>query len=867
MGGAASVPITSSVNPGQEVDVSVDLIAPSTPGHYRGYWKLKGEPGPIIFGIGRNASNPFWVDINVKGTPTTGVVYDFAANAGSAIWESSAGKLPSPGPDGDPKGFWLTGLDWKYEDGTTPKPAILVAPAQNITNGYIQGVYPDFKVQAGDIFKTQVGCELSATSCYVQFSLAYQIGDTGRVITIWRFNEKWDQRTRPSEKVYPDIKLDALAGKDVRFILSMIANGTPVGDRALWGNPVIVRKGIVPPTVTGTPPTATPSKTPGPITPTVPPSACDKVDFVKDVSYPDGALVQPGAPFTKTWRLKNVGTCPWTTAYQLVFFSGEQMGAPNSAAFPKNVGVGETVDVSVNMTAPSVAGSYRGFWMFKNAKGELFGWGRQGNQAWWVLIKVAGPTVTPGGPTKTPTPTITPGGPTFTPTPTQSSGGTVFDFAANAGSAIWESGAGVLPSPVPDGDSRGYWLTGLDWKYEDGTTPKPANGYIKGTFPAFRVQAGDIFKTQLGCEGLQKTSCHVEFRLYYQIGSGAVTPIPFFSTGREPFYEKWDGQIRHADKDYPDIKLDRLAGQDVKFILYMSAYGSPAGDRALWGNPVIVRKSGSQSGLPDLAISQVKVELQNPSCFSPGDGFGLRVWVINNGQAPAGSFAVKAGDAQQTVSGLAVGETKAVFLPNYVNQTGSTVTVLADSGGAVLESNEQNNSFSGILPVPTQPLPCTTVTPTATPTASASAYQNAKYKFKFTLPAGATIANQSDSAGRVNLTFTSGTNLLEKYVQVSVVENANPCLNPLMDGASASTESVTMNNIQFTKQTGQGVAAGNIYDWVAYSTLRNNACISLAFVLHSANPGNFPVPPPVFDATAESAVFGTIMSSFNWITP
>ncbi|MGF2075460.1 hypothetical protein, partial [Enterococcus casseliflavus] len=82
-----------------------------------------------------------------------------------------------------------------------------------------------------------------------------------------------------------NIDLAPLAGKDVSFILYVSAYGSPAGDRALWGNPVILRRGIVPPPpVTGTPPTATATKTPGPIPPTVPPSACDKVQYVADVT-------------------------------------------------------------------------------------------------------------------------------------------------------------------------------------------------------------------------------------------------------------------------------------------------------------------------------------------------------------------------------------------------------------------------------------------------------------------------------------------------------------------------------------------------------------------------------------------------------
>jgi hypothetical protein len=163
------------------------------------------------------------------------------------------------------------------------------------------------------------------------------------------------------------------------------------------------------------------------------------------------------------------------------------------------------------------------------------------------------------------------------------------------------------------------------------------------------------------------------------------------------------------------------------------------------------------------------------------------------------------------------------------------------------------------------PTPATpSVTPTAT-TNAANTFQNTKYNFKFTLPPGSTVVSQSDTTSRVSLPVTAGTNLISKYIQISVREGVNPCVSPEMDNPTSS-ENVAINNIQFLKQAGQGAAAGNRYDWTAYSTARNNACISLAFVLHSANPGNYATPPPVFDMAKESAVIGTIMSTFNWIT-
>ena len=846
MSGPASVALPSAVAVGATVNVSVDLKAPNSAGHYIGYWKFKSSSG-TIFGIGVNANKSWWVEINVPSNNNGSVVYDFVASASKAVWSSGAGGLTFPGTDGDAKGFALKKDKPKFETGIeSTDPGLLFAP-QNITNGFIQARFPSYKVDPADRFRTTVGCESGATTCYVVYRLDYETG--GAIKTFWTFRERYDGLTYTA-----DISLAPLAGKDVSFILYISAYGSPTGDRAIWGNPIISRPGIVPPTptATGTPATATPTP---PVTSTVPPSACDKVQYVADVNVPDGTIFQPGTQFTKTWRLKNVGSCKWTTAYQLVFFSGEKMGAASSATFPKEVAVGSTVDISINMTAPSTAGSYRGYWMFKNANGALFGLGAQGNQPWWADIKVAGPTVTPGGPTATPSATATPGGPT--PTPVANS---AYDFATNACTGTWFSGAGQLPCPGTDGDAKGFVLKVTNPKLETGTTDsRPtlltfpqnvANGYIQGFYPPFTVQSGDHFRSTIGCEN-GATNCYAAFRLDYQTGTDPI------KTYWGPFLERYEGQVYNVD-----IDLTQLAGKDIKFILTVLSAGTASGDRALWVGPYIYRPSNT-SNQPDLTVNGAMVDLENSGCLLPNAHYGLRVSISNKGTGAAGSFVLKSGDQQITVNGLAAGENKSVFIPDYVNQTGATVTVTIDPANTVAESNEQNNTFSGMLPVPTQPLPCT-----ATPSPSASTFQNNKYKFKMTVPSGGTIASQADNESRINLPISSGTNLTEKYAMIDVLELQNnaPCFSPVVGNEPTTSENVTINNIAFVKQTGQGVAAGNIYDWVVYlTTTSNNVCISTTFVLHSANPGVFSTPPPVFDKNAESAVFTTMINSFSFI--
>jgi hypothetical protein len=72
--------------------------------------------------------------------------------------------------------------------------------------------------------------------------------------------------------------------------------------------------------------------------------------FVQDVSIPDGTEFGPGQSFTKTWRLKNVGTCTWQTSYDIVFMRGDRMdGATTDLTTAVR---SATVDISVKLKSP-----------------------------------------------------------------------------------------------------------------------------------------------------------------------------------------------------------------------------------------------------------------------------------------------------------------------------------------------------------------------------------------------------------------------------------------------------------------------------------------------------------------------------------
>lgn len=69
MGAPASVPLRGRVEPGQSVDISVDMVAPLQPGKYQGNWKLRNASN-VLFGIGPGGSAPFWVRIVVAEVTT-----------------------------------------------------------------------------------------------------------------------------------------------------------------------------------------------------------------------------------------------------------------------------------------------------------------------------------------------------------------------------------------------------------------------------------------------------------------------------------------------------------------------------------------------------------------------------------------------------------------------------------------------------------------------------------------------------------------------------------------------------------------------------------------------------------------------------
>jgi hypothetical protein len=122
-------------------------------------------------------------------------------------------------------------------------------------------------------------------------------------------------------------------------------------------------------------------------------SCTDQAAYVTDLSIPDNTPLAPGAPFVKSWRVRNTGSCAWGPDYALVFVGGEPMGGETPVPLPQPVQPGSEIDLSIALVAPTTPGVYRGEWKLQNRGGITFG--SRGNYPFYAQIVVSGPDKPP----------------------------------------------------------------------------------------------------------------------------------------------------------------------------------------------------------------------------------------------------------------------------------------------------------------------------------------------------------------------------------------------------------------------------------------------------------------------------------------
>jgi len=395
----------------------------------------------------------------------------------------------------------------------------------------------------------------------------------------------------------------------------------------------------------------------------------------------------------------------------------------------------------------------------------------------------------------------------------------------------------------------------------------------------------------------------VTFRLDYILPTGSITT--FWSSR-----EQNEGRINNIDLD-----LSPLAGRSVRFVLTVLATGSPNNDRAIWSAPAIVRSS---------AVPPTPTETFTPTppvndwltFTNPTYGFQFKypkaaqiVDIQPNSAHMTLPFTAGTNLREKYMDVVAVeysGTCSSSLGTSSMLESSESVTIngipfikeTGGDGGAghmhrwVAYSTPRDNicvSFNMVMhstnpgnyptPPPTydeaaEAAVLAEIVPTfawfpATPTPPVNdwlTFTNPTHGFQFKYPQAAQIIDTQTNYIRMTLPFIPGTNLVGKYMDVVNVEYSGTCKSSLGSySILESSESVTINGIPFIKETGGDNAAGQIHRWVAYSTPRDNICVSFNMFMNSTNPGNYPTPPPTYDEAAEAAVLSEIVPTFAWL--
>ncbi|MBA4376656.1 MAG: hypothetical protein C0401_10860 [Anaerolinea sp.] len=341
---------------------------------------------------------------------------------------------------------------------------------------------------------------------------------------------------------------------------------------------------LIPPTPEVVVPTVAqiPTITPAPLatvaipnTPLPTEDTCNRASWVTDVTALDGSIFLPNVAFTKTWRIKNVGSCTWNTNYAVIYSSGDQMSAPAATPLLGSVPPGATVDLSVNMKSPAANGKYKGYFLLRSDTGLVFGTGSTYMYPLYAQIEVSKLMIIPdldfsGMFELLPLETL------------------VYDFGTNYCIGNWRNATapGFLACPGAKTDTSGFVVRNDSPKLQNNQTYNGVailthpqwidGGSISGTFPLITVENGMKFRARIGC-GYDGLACTVRFFLRYRVEGGTLEQLG-----------QWD--VKYTDAPVVlDVDLSSLAGKKINFVLQVATVDSSAQDWAHWVNPRIIK--------------------------------------------------------------------------------------------------------------------------------------------------------------------------------------------------------------------------------------------------------------------------------------
>jgi hypothetical protein len=147
-------------------------------------------------------------------------------------------------------------------------------------------------------------------------------------------------------------------------------------------------------TATSVPATAIPTAIAQPTATSMPATTgcVDAAQYINDDGL-DGTTYAPNTPLTKTWTVKNTGSCTWDNSYMVFQISGTLMTQQPGYWIVhqgQTVAPGQTVNINIGMTSPAENGNYASYWGLKKGNGQLMPiqGGANGN-SFYVKIKVS----------------------------------------------------------------------------------------------------------------------------------------------------------------------------------------------------------------------------------------------------------------------------------------------------------------------------------------------------------------------------------------------------------------------------------------------------------------------------------------------
>lgn len=120
------------------------------------------------------------------------------------------------------------------ENGKQSGIALITGPKKT-DDGRITGTFPAYIIKDKDHFKAKLGFLENCNDGQVIFQFGIKEGDAV---------QKLDQWTKSCDGllIFPDIDLSGYAGREVQFVLDVLADGPLVNDLVVWGSARIERE-------------------------------------------------------------------------------------------------------------------------------------------------------------------------------------------------------------------------------------------------------------------------------------------------------------------------------------------------------------------------------------------------------------------------------------------------------------------------------------------------------------------------------------------------------------------------------------------------------------------------------------------------